>query len=223
MEQTQNHPTLEQPISAPDQAMFDRVWNRVMAQPGQLPEAAPVPMPERTVPAVPQTTMPAPDMPPASPSMPPAAPVQILGAPTQYDVSCLGSSSMQYAPLMREMLDGSYGLWTSYRAMVRQAQGMSARQVRALAEDQQRMLRQLGAVYFLLTGERFVHSTHTAPPSGPLNHALREMFVREQRWRRAYTQAMHEVDDPCLALLFDELAGKTELHMDAIRRVLEGL
>ena len=220
MEQTQPNATLERPLSAQDQAMFDRVWNRVMAQPDQTPTAPPAPEAE---PALPQTVLPVPLEPPAPQAVTPAPPVSVLEEPTQYDVSCLGASSLQYTGLLREMLEGAYGLWTSYRAMIRQAQGMSARQLRALAEDQQRTLRQLGAVYFLLTGERFIHGAHTPAPSGPLNSALREMFVREQRWRRAYTQAVHEVEDPCLSLLFDELAGKTELHMDAIRRILEGL
>lgn len=247
MEQMQNNPVLERPLSAPDQATFDRVWNRVMGQSGQTPEAGTAPMPETVPPpeaAVPETAQevfPAPleppmrppvmprsrfpaPMEPSAPRAMPSVPIPpVSGAPTQYDVSCLGASSMQYVPLLREMLDGAYGTWNSYRAMTRQAQGMSARQLRALAEDQQRTLRQLGAVYFLLTGERFVHGNHSPVPAGPLNSALREMFVREQRWRRAYTQAMDEVDDPCLVLLFDELAGKTELHMDAIRRILEGL
>lgn len=232
MEQTQSNATLERPLSVPDQATFDRVWNRVMSQSDQTPgtEPAPmteaVPMPEPPVPAIPQGVFPAPLEPPMRepPMPPPVSPARpVLEAPTQYDVSCLGASSMQYAPLLREMMDGAYGTWNAYRAMMRQAQGMSARNLRALAEDQQRMLRQLGAVYFLITGERFMHAAHSPAPTGPLNSALREMFVREQRWRRAYTQAIHEVEDPCLALLFDELAGKTELHMDAIRRILEGL
>lgn len=173
------------------------------------------------LPAVPQNRFPAPAQPSMPRVMPPAAPVP--ETPTQYDVSCLGASSMQYAPLLREMMEGAYGIWNAYRAMVRQAQGMSARQLRALAEDQQRALRQLGAVYFLITGERYSHAPHSPASTGPLHSALREMFTREQRWRKAYTQAIHEVEDPCLAMLFDDLAGKTELHMDAIRRILEGL
>ena len=219
MEQAQSNITLEQPLSVPDQAMFDRVWNRVMAQPDLVPGTEPEP----AMPAIPQTTLPAPvtAQTPQRPSPVSASPG--LEPPAQYDVSCLGASSLQYAPLLREMMDGAYAGWNTYRALVRQAQGISARQLRALAEDQQRLVRQLGAVYFLLTGERFAHSGPVPTPSAPLNSALREMFVQEQRWRRAYVQAMHQVEDPCLSLLFDELAGKTELHMDAIRRILEGM
>lgn len=240
MEQMQNTPILEKPLSTPDQATFDRVWSRVMGQASQAPEQDTVPLPapaspaEMPAPPLPQGTFPAPlesvmpqnDFPAPLEPVPPrsmAAAPRSSEPPTQYDVTCLGTSSMQYTPLLREMMDAAYGLWNAYRVMVRQAQGMSARQLRALAEDQQRILRQLGAVYFLITGERFMYAAHSPAPSGPLNSALREMFAREQRWRRAYTQAIHEVEDPCLSILFDELAGKTELHMDAIRRILEGL
>ncbi len=240
MEQMQNTPILELPLSTPDQATFDRVWNRVMGQPGQMPEQGAtrttesVPTTEMTVPTVPQETVPARPEPvipqnvfpaPLEPILPrnmsPA--LRASEAPMQYDLVCLGTSSMQYVPLLREMMDGAYGLWNAYRVMARQAQGMSARQVRALAEDQQRILRQLGAVYFLITGERFLYAARSAPPSGPLNSVLREMFAREQRWRQAYAQAICQVEDPCLVTLFDELAEKSELHMDAIRRILEGL
>ena len=219
MEQAQSNITLEQPLSVPDQATFDRVWNRVMAQPDLVPGT----VPESVMPATPQTNLPAPML-PQTPQRP--APVSAgpgLEPPTEYDVSCLGASSMQYAPLLQKMMDDAYAGWNTYRSLVRQAQGMSARQLRALAEDQQRLVRQLGAVYFLLTGERFAHSGPMSAPSAPLNSTLREMFVQEQHWRRAYVQAMHQVEDPCLSLLFDELADKTQLHMDAIRRILEGV
>ncbi len=234
MEPMQNNAVLERPLSTPDQATFDRVWNRVMSQSGQASGSESTPMADPAqLPVIPPNTFPAPLEPPVprnifpAPSEPvlprPAAAAREPDMPIQYDVSCLGASSMQYTPLLREMMDGAYGIWNAYRAMTRQGQGMSARQLRALTEDQQRALRQLGAVYFLITGERYSHSPLTPPLSVPLNTALREMFVREQRWRRAYIQAVHQVEDPCLSILFDELAGKTELHMDAIRRILEGL
>jgi rubrerythrin len=49
------------------------------------------------------------------------------------------------------------------------------------------------------------------------------MFLREGRWRRAFEQAAARTEDPCLHQLFAQLAQRSGDHMDAIRRVLEGL
>lgn len=205
MEQTQSSYPLEQPLSTPDQAMFDRVWNRVMAQnppPPVQSEAAPEP--PLPVPAV------------ASPQ-----PARSAEDDQHRQLTCLGTASLPYAPLLREMMEHAHGIWTVYRTLARQAQGLSARQLRALAEDQQRSLRQLNAVYFLLTGERFSPGNHTSASTAQVSGALREMFAREQLWRRTCLQSMHQVEDPCLNALFGELAHRAGLHTDAIRRLLE--
>lgn len=214
MEQAHNSAILEQPLSAPDQATFDRVWNRVMARPGQEPEQSAVPMSAQ--PSAPVT-------PPVPAPRPQTAAPSARAEATQYDVPCLGAASLQYIPLLTQLLHASHDLWNSYRTLARQGQSTAARQLRALADGQQKATQQLGAVYFLIAGERFVLTGPVSPPTGPLSHALREMFVREQHWQQIYLQAEAQVHDTCLALLFGELAEQAGLHMDAIRRILEGI
>lgn len=216
MEQAHNSAILEQPLSTPDQAAFDRVWNRVMARSGQeaeqiysAPPAPPGPS-GLPAPAVPQQR-----------SAPPARADTV--PPAQYDLPCLGAASAQYVPLLREMLDGCSSTCGAYRAAGRQAQGAAARQLWAMSEDQQRAARQLGTAYFLITGERFVLSDPVHLHVRALSRALRDLFMQEQRWRQAYAQAAEQTSDPCLTQLFTELSDRAALHMDTIRRILEGM
>lgn len=219
MEQQQVDTALEQTLSVEDQNLFARVWCRVMPEqehspiaigPAQCPqeEAAPAFCPQEL------SQQPTQDAPQSGALLP-------LRGAAQPDVPCLGEASLDYAPLLRERMDDTHGLWLAYQSLARRSQGHAGRQLSALAADQQRHLRQLGAVYFLLTGQRWAHSARACTPSGPVPSALREMFVREQQVRQSYLRSAEQVQDPCLEALFQELGAEAELHMDSIRHILE--
>ena len=199
MEHPRIDQTLNHPLSVQDQQLFDRVWQRVMA--------------ERS------TTQPVPpDTPPAPPAPLPAPPEQ-----TPNDPPCLGRASMEFAGLLGEMAESALGAWQIYQSLSRRIQGPPSRHLRALAAEQQQAHRQLATVYFLLIGEHIPSIPHPMPPSGPADGVLREMFLREGRWQRAFEQAAARTEDPCLHQLFHQLAQHATDHMDTIRRVLEGL
>ena len=200
MEHPRIDQTLDRPLSVQDQQLFDRVWQRVMAERGSTP-----PPPQDTPPPTPSTPLPAPP------------------DPVPNDPPCLGRASMEFAGLLGEMSESALGAWQVYQGLSRRTQGPPSRHLRALAADQQQSHRQLATVYFLLTGEHVPSLPHTTPPSGPLDGLLREMFLRESRWQRAFEQAAAQPEDPCLRQLFAQLAQRAGDHMDAIRRVLEGL
>ena len=191
--------TLTTPISTPDQAMFDRVWGRVMAS--DSPSDTPTPLPIPTAPV----------------------PEMVSKRSSCEQLPCLGAGSAQYTTLLRDMLSGTHKLWQNYQALCRQTQGMAARQLRTLAEEQMGQLRRLNTVYFLLTGQRYLSAATVSPPKQPLLLALRELFMEEQRWRQRFLQESQEVHDPCLQQLFQDLTLQTQHHMDAIRRLLERL
>lgn len=199
MEQQQQNFTLTTPISTPDQAMFDRVWGRVMAsdQPSDTP--APLPVPTAPVPEV------------------------VSKSSSCEQLPCLGTGSAQYAGLLLEMLTGTHKIWQSYQALCRQTQGLAARQLRTLAEEQLGQLRQLNAVYFLLTGQRYSPAAGSPPAKQPLLLALRDLFMGEQHWRQRFQNEAQQVHDPCLQQLFQDLTLQTQHHMDVIRRLLERL
>lgn len=196
MEELQVDATLEAPLSVQDQAMFQRVWQRVMADRPQEPvPPQPVPLP-----------VPVPSPPP--PAQTPCA---------------LGPGSLEYAGLLRQRLNDVHTGWHAYQSLARRTQGLLARQLRTMASDQQQSLRQMGAACFLLTGDWFHPRVQTPPPTGPISLALREMFLQELRWRESFAQSGHECRDPYLKTLFRQLEEKSEFHQDAIRRLLEGL
>ena len=197
MEEMRVDPTLETPLSIQDQALFDRVWQRVMSERPQESDLsndpAPFPVP----------------LPPSNTAAQPLA--------------CLGPASQEYAGLLRERLNDVHTGWHAYQSLTRRTQGPLSRQLRTLAADQQQSLRQLGAACFLLTGDWFHPRIQTPPPTGPIPLALREMFLQELRWRDAFAHAAQETRDPCLNTMFRQMEEKAEFHQDAIRRMLEGL
>ena len=199
MEELKQNHTLTNPISTPDQEMFHRVWNRVMAS--SNPGEAPVPLPVPTVPT----------------------PEPAANSPLQPDLPCLGSGSAQYAQMLQQMLAGTHGIWQCYQALSRQSQGLASRQLRILSEEMLEQMRQLHTVYFLLTGQRYSPAASTPPARQPLLFSLRELFMGEQHWQQIFHQAARDVHDPCLQPLFEELALQAQRHMTAIRRVLERL
>lgn len=191
--------TLTTPISTPDQAMFDRVWGRVMAS--DPPSDTPTPLPVPTAPA----------------------PDTVSKRSSCEQLPCLGAGSAQYAALLRDMLSGTHKLWQSYQTLCRQTQGMAARQLRTLAEEQMGQLRRLNAVYFLLTGQRYLSAPMVSPAKQSLLLTLRELFMEEQHWRQRFLQESQTVHDPCLQQLFQELTLQAQHRMDAIRSLLERL
>lgn len=206
---------LAQPLSVQDQELFARVWRRVM------PEAENSPIGLGPAKAAPEKRTP-----PRPEQVPPAAPAPEAPEAPQanlYDVPCLGAGSLHHAPALREMMQAAAGLRQAYLALARRSQGRSARQLSELAAEQAQFVRQLGAAYFLITGERFRPAPQAAVPAGPLNTALREMFAREQLGLMAYEKAAEKTADHCLKGLFQELGAEAEGHMAAIRRVLEQL
>lgn len=222
MEQRQVDAALDRPLAAEDPELFARVWRRVMPEEEHSPIAlGPAqenqgPQEEAAEAFCPQETPRRP-----SPEAEQSRALLPLRGTAEPDVLCLGKASLCCAPLLRERMDGTHGLWQAYQALARRAQGYASRQLSTLAADQQRHLRQLGAVYFLLTGQRHSHSSHVPVPSGPVPNALREMFIREQQTRQSYLQGAQQVQDPCLEVLFQELGAEAELHMDSIRHILE--
>ena len=204
MAQTQEFNYPEASIPPPDPEMFQRVWERVMSRKegeGKLslpaqPPSVPMPLP-----------LPTPEVSPE----------------TECSRLCLGDVGADQAGILGEMLEEICFIGRFYRAMLRQAQGNTARQLRYMAEEQQRQLKQLGVVYFLLTGEEFVYGNHGMSVPRGLRYALREMFLREGQRCCLYIQTAGQVRDLCLRELLEEFARTARLHTEMIRTILEGL
>ena len=109
------------------------------------------------------------------------------------------------------------------QALLRRAGGRS-RPLSELSADHQRALRQLSALYFLLTGENCPAGEAPSPRELlPLPQALREQYLWEREWSGACLQGSRAAGDPALRELLEELAQDGALHGRAIRGVLERL
>jgi len=187
----------------PGPEVFKRVWDRVMPDQKDSPLVlSPLPREESPV-FAPQPAC----APETAPTPAPEEPALCLGESSQGDVEALTELMVQ----ARENLSAG-------QALARRSGGRS---LSALAADHRRALRQLSAARFLITGKPFRPEGRAAalPASFPL--ALREQFVREQRWERACQAAARSAADPCLRELYRELAQDGALHAGEIRSLLE--
>lgn len=192
----------------PDPEVFRRVWDRVMpdqrdsplvvATAAEVPAPSPAPEPSPT--------------PVSAPAPPPALPPE--------EPLCLGEGSRGETETLKALMAQAQEGAAAGQLLVRRG-GPGARAMAALAGDHRRAFRQLSAAYFLITGRR--HRPAAPPLNLPasLPLALRDQFVREQKWERACLQAVRESEDACLRELYQELAQDGALHAGVIRSLLE--
>lgn len=199
-----------------DREVFERVWRRVMPTdrpdcPFTLfsdPETAPVSAPA----AVRQAPAEEPGRP--AESLPPAAEGE--------DVPCLGAASAVYGPLLQEFITHERADEQTYRLLARRAGNGAGRTLSAIAADEGRHAKRLGAAYFLISGVRFTpEAGPNLPPECTYLSALRDRFLSEQRGAALYRTAAGRTDDPCLKDLFRELAEDETSHSRLILGLLE--
>ena len=187
-------PELDLPL--PDQETFERVWRRVM--PNQELSPVAVDTPDRD-------------------------PVQAEEEHTDGDTQSSQPvpQSQEDAALLLALADQ---VWEgiSRAQTLTHRMGSRARQLSELSADHQRALRQLSALYFLLTGQRVPPRQPIRPREAlPLSQALREQYLWEQKWRQTCLLGGRQAHDGELRGLLEELAQDGALHGRAIRGVLE--
>ena len=204
-------------------------------------ELPPVPdCPAQELPPVPdcpaQELPPVPDCPaqelPSVPDCPaqelpsvPDCPVQekppVSGCPSCPVICCLGEASKGDAGRLETLMTMARTGALAGRALARRSNGPTAKAMSVLARDHQSAFRRLSAAYFLITGKRYTPqcSAPVLPASLPL--ALRQQFVWEQQWEQENRQAAQATADPCLRVLYLELAREGSFHAGAIRSLLE--
>ncbi len=189
----------------PGPEVFKRVWDRVMPDQKDSPLVlAPLPQKEETAAFAPQ--------PASAPETPPPP------APEEEPALCLGDASQGDVEALTELMVRARENLAAGQVLARRSGGRS---LSALAADHRRALRQLSAARFLITGKPFRPEGKAAVLPASLPLALREQFVREQRWERTCQAAARSAADPCLRELYRELAQDGALHAGEIRSLLE--
>lgn len=210
-----------------DREVFERVWRRVM--PADRPdcpftlfgdgEAAPSEAPPALRQNDPPETPPTPCR--ENPAEEPSRRVPRSTA-MEEDVPCLGAASAVYGPLLQEFITHERADGQTYRLLARRAGGGAGRVLAAIAADESRHAKRLGAAYFLISGVRFAPEAGPAlPPECTYLSALRDRFLSEQRGAERYRTAANRTDDPCLKELFLELGSDEEAHARLILGLLE--
>ena len=237
----QSVPEPDQGASPEQEEMYRRVWARVMGERGPEREEAPggrAPARPDRPPERPGQSPQRPGRPPEQPSQRPGRPPERPGQPgtppplpgglrpvpppqPPVPLPQLGEGSRDYAPLLRELMEREGELRLSQQALARRTQGIISRSLGSMAAEHLHAQQQLGAVYFILTGQRPRVSLDPQSLPGETERALRELFLREQRLQLAYREGSRRTQDPCLAALFRELGETCQENMDALRRLLE--
>jgi hypothetical protein len=204
-------------MSPDQQAVFDRVWQRVMAgRSGPIAwsgeETHTLPQPEGETPQPTAET-------PESASLPVPSPDQPRGDfPSNWGV--LGPGSAEAIPLLQQFIRGELEDYRAYQALARRAGGNAARTLNAMAADELRHAKELSAAYFLISGVRYWPDPGKAPAPTSYLGALRDHFAEEQEGMMAYLAAAEATQDPCLQQLFFALAQDEWHHACQIRDLI---
>ncbi len=223
MENPAPHCVFDHDPGEEEQALFHRVWKRVMPEDradcpivpveakrtdagGDLPClcACPVPRPPET-PAPPRGGHIGSDFPDGEEGL------------------ALGPASAVYGEQLQRQTEDAARCARTYRQLARRAGGNGCgRILAALAGEKLTAARRLAAAYFLISGVRWWPREEPAP--GPLpsfQGMLRRGFLTEQQRARAYDVAADENGDAALVRLYRELAAQCRDHSDALRELLE--
>lgn len=202
-------PGSPQGVDGLDQAVFERVWRRVMPE-----ERADCPVRPG---AEEETRIPLPALPEG-----PAAREECPELSPAQDVPCLGAASAVHGPQLQQMIDRELADYKTYQQLARRTGGPASRVLSAMAAEERRHAKRLSAAYFLISGVRYWPLERAcAGGSGTYLALLRLRFGEEQRGEAVYLAAAEETADPALRALFLELAGEENAHSWMIRGILE--
>jgi hypothetical protein len=209
-------------IRPDDQAVFERVWRRVM------------PDGDEGCPIVVETTTVGGDLPctcecPPEQTPVPARETQLSSGhqgsdfPGPEDVPMLGQASAVYGGQLQRQVQDALECWQMYRHLARRwGSGCGGRTLSALASEKHKSARRLAAAYFLISGVRYWPVDRLASPKIPsLQGVVRRGFQAEQQRELAYRTAAADTEDQALAELYLDLADQSREHSRALRKLLE--
>ncbi len=139
----------------------------------------------------------------------------------QGQVGFLGENCLDCVPLLQEMIRRELADWREYQTLARRVGGHQAKAFQALANEEKRHAKRLSAAYFLISGVRYwPEGEKVTPPTSYLG-ALRRRFGAEQAGMAAYLAGAEAASDPCLRQLFLDHAREEWDHACRIRTMVE--
>lgn len=137
-------------------------------------------------------------------------------------VPCLGSASASHGSQLQEDVLAALEGWQLYRHLARKVTGSASRTLSALASEKHKQARKLAAAHFLISGVRYWPTDKLDTPRfGSWLGTLRRRFAAEQQLDSRWRAASLDTEDPCLAVLYGELAEDCAAHAGVLRSLLE--
>lgn len=209
------------PCEMPEQEVFQRVWQRVMAGRGGADS------PAQMVAAVEEAGRRVDgdlscDYLAALAAAPPMSPGQDRPGsdliPAGMEAPLCGEQTSRLRQQTLEALEG----WQFYRHLARRTRGDQARTLTNLAADVHRQARRLSAAYFLLTGLRYWPIEQLAAPViSSFWGALRQRHQAERQMELSYRTALDDVEDSTLMELYEDLILASSGRARQLRVLLE--
>ena len=206
-------------LSAADQAVFERVWKRVMPAPDDCPIEVEV-----------GTTLVGGDLPCACTRHETGSPLPAERENTycdgdfspQDDIPRLGRSSSVHEGQLQQQILEELRRWQLYRHLARRGRSNFARMLTILAQQSHRAARQLAAAHFLISGVRYWPLEQLTTPAIPsFLGTVRKCFQTEQQRGQNYQLAADDTVDPALRELYTALAEDSEGHARLLQTMLE--
>lgn|GEM_PF-2385181 len=143
------------------------------------------------------------------------------GFPSRKAVPFFGSGSAAFEELLHDCIRRELHCRQVYKVLGQRAGGPAAKHFAALAAENLRAAKRLGAACFLITGAQ-----PKAAPTGRIAISsylgtLRDHFIEEQQSSALYLAAAAESQDPWLVRLFSELADEKLENAHRIYLIVE--
>ena len=195
------------------QAVFERVWKRVMTGSG---ENCPITWETQT-----ETASPEKEGTPEAPAIPAVPCPDHPHGDFPEGPFCLGAGCLEAVPMLQELLRRCLGDCRYYQALARRTGGGSAKPLNAIAMEKRRHAKRLSAAVFLISGVRYWPEVGGRVALDSYLGSLRRRFMAEQSTMMDYLAGAESTGDPCLRQLLCELARGTWEMAGRIRRMVE--
>ena len=176
-------------IDYPDKETFERIWQRVM--PDQ--SLSPVVVAQDTTPVIHNHVT--------------------TAEPVQQGEVLEAEDDVQ---ILEQMLGEMMLQWHHLQYISKKSTGGMMRALIALTEREDKQIRKLTALYFLMTGVVPNYPSQGISRSETLTTLLRRFFLQEEQWHRTLHHLSEQWDDSCFYEVFIELSQGTEAQCRGI-------
>lgn len=210
---------VEQAEAAPDYARYDRIWQRVAPGMNPYPQVRAANQPKQApqVTALPVNAVPQP---------PAASSNQELMLPgAESNPCCMGSEAQEMSVVLEGFAQEEKVDSMTYMQLARYAPTRSAAvTLRELGKRAEQRAKELGAAYYLITGEqKKVESAGVILPRLPYRELLRQRYHDMACNAFNYARAEESTPDTCLQKLLERFSAESYRDADQILQLLAQL